>query len=85
MSWGMRWPGPEVGRRAEAAGCEAFCTGEFADGNAYFNRPGPRLADSAEMLAEMIHPEMAGAKHEGTAWVRHSSPSPRSSVGKGSG
>lgn len=35
MSWGMRWPGPEVGRRAEAAGCSAFCTGEFADGNAY--------------------------------------------------
>jgi 5,10-methylenetetrahydromethanopterin reductase len=35
MTWGMRWPGPEVGRRAEAAGCAAFCTGEFADGNAY--------------------------------------------------
>ena len=31
----------------------------FADGNAYFNRPGPRLADSAEMLVEMIHPEVA--------------------------
>ena len=44
----------------------------FADGNAYFNRPGPRLADSAEMLAEMIHPEVAAPKHEGTAWVRHS-------------
>jgi len=43
----------------------------FADGNAYFNRPGPRLADSAEMLAEMIHPELAGAAHEGSAWVRH--------------
>jgi iron complex transport system substrate-binding protein len=28
----------------------------FADGNAYFNRPGPRLADSAEMLAQMLHP-----------------------------
>jgi iron complex transport system substrate-binding protein len=42
----------------------------FADGNAYFNRPGPRLADSAEMLAEMLHPEVAGANHEGTAWVR---------------
>ena len=42
----------------------------FADGNAYFNRPGPRLADSAEMLAEMLHPEVAGTKHEGTAWVR---------------
>lgn len=35
MTWGMRWPGPDVGRRAEAAGCGAFCTGEFADGNAY--------------------------------------------------
>lgn len=26
------------------------------DGNAYFNRPGPRLADSAEILAGLIHP-----------------------------
>ena len=42
----------------------------FADGNAYFNRPGPRLADSAEMLAEMIHPGLAAARFEGTAWVR---------------
>lgn len=27
-----------------------------ADGNAYFNRPGPRLADSAEILAQILHP-----------------------------
>ena len=47
----------------------------FADGNAYFNRPGPRLADSAEMLAEMLHPDIAGARHEGAAWVRRASPS----------
>ena len=33
----------------------------FADGNAYFNRPGPRLADSAEMLAEMLHPDIAAS------------------------
>lgn len=26
------------------------------DGNAYFNRPGPRLADSAEILAGLLHP-----------------------------
>jgi len=26
------------------------------DGNAYFNRPGPRLADSAELLAGVLHP-----------------------------
>jgi iron complex transport system substrate-binding protein len=28
-----------------------------ADGSALFNRPGPRLADSAEALAEMLHAE----------------------------
>ncbi len=26
-----------------------------ADGNAYFNRPGPRIADSAEILASIFH------------------------------
>jgi iron complex transport system substrate-binding protein len=57
----------------------------FADGNAYFNRPGPRLADSAEMLGEMIHPGARLPRHEGTAWVRHVAPSPHSSVGRGSG
>jgi iron complex transport system substrate-binding protein len=27
------------------------------DGNQYFNRPGPRLVDSLEILGELIHPE----------------------------
>jgi ABC-type Fe3+-hydroxamate transport system, periplasmic component len=27
------------------------------DGNAYFNRPGPRLAESAEILATVLHPD----------------------------
>lgn len=26
------------------------------DGNAYFNRPGPRLVDSAELMAQLLHP-----------------------------
>ena len=43
----------------------------FADGNAYFNRPGPRLADSAEILAEMLHPDASGSRGGGSAWVRH--------------
>src|SRR5262245_12046938 len=42
----------------------------FADGNAYFNRPGPRLADTAEILAEMLHPEVDGCVHRETVWVR---------------
>jgi len=28
-----------------------------ADGNAYFNRSGPRIVDSAELLAACLHPE----------------------------
>lgn len=40
----------------------------FADGNAFFNRPGPRLAESAEMLADMLHPEPDAAPSP--AWTR---------------
>jgi iron complex transport system substrate-binding protein len=29
-----------------------------ADGSAYFSRPGPRVVDSLEILAEAIHPEL---------------------------
>ncbi|MEU6201128.1 LLM class flavin-dependent oxidoreductase [Streptomyces sp. NPDC047061] len=33
--FGMPWPGAEAGAAAEAAGATAFCTGEFADHDAY--------------------------------------------------
>jgi iron complex transport system substrate-binding protein len=41
------------------------------DGNAYFNRPGPRLADSAELLAAVLHPDaFPGARERyAGAWV----------------
>jgi len=42
-----------------------------ADGNQYFNRPGPRLAESLEILAEIIHPNVFHFGHEGTGWVRY--------------
>ncbi|HEY9786560.1 MAG TPA: cobalamin-binding protein [Candidatus Obscuribacterales bacterium] len=42
-----------------------------ADGNQYFNRPGPRVLESLEMMAEMIHPEKFQFGHEGTGWVRY--------------
>jgi iron complex transport system substrate-binding protein len=29
-----------------------------ADGNSFFSRPGPRLIDGLEFLAQMIHPEL---------------------------
>ena len=42
------------------------------DGNQYFNRPGPRLVESAEILAELLHPESFNFGHEGIGWVRWS-------------
>ncbi len=42
----------------------------LADGNQYFNRPGPRLAESLEILAELLHPEAFRFGHEGVGWER---------------
>ncbi len=38
------------------------------DGNQYFNRPGPRLAESLEILAEILHPTLFNFGHRGTGW-----------------
>jgi iron complex transport system substrate-binding protein len=40
----------------------------MADGNQYFNRPGPRIAESLEILAEIVHPELFRFGHEGSGW-----------------
>ena len=42
----------------------------IADGNAYFHRPGPRLVESLEILAEVLHPTAFQFGHEGAGWVR---------------
>jgi iron complex transport system substrate-binding protein len=41
-----------------------------ADGNFYFNRSGPMLFDTPEILAEMLHPDTFPPRHEGTVWRR---------------
>ena len=41
-----------------------------ADGNQYFNRPGPRLVESLEILAESLHPELFHFGHEREGWIR---------------
>lgn len=43
----------------------------IVDGNHYFNRPGPRLLDSAHITEEILHPDCVPAQHHGTGWVRH--------------
>jgi iron complex transport system substrate-binding protein len=40
------------------------------DGNQFFNRPGPRLVESLEILAEIFHPTMFRYGHEGSGWER---------------
>lgn len=40
----------------------------LADGVQWFNRPGPRLVESLEILAEILHPERFDFGHRGRAW-----------------
>ncbi len=56
--------------RQEWADLRSVQTGQvyFTDGNQYFNRPGPRLVDSLEILAEILHPEVFRFGYEETGW-----------------
>jgi iron complex transport system substrate-binding protein len=40
----------------------------LTDGNQFFNRPGPRLAESLEILAEILHPGRFAYGHRGSGW-----------------
>ena len=40
----------------------------LTDGHQYFNRPGPRLVESLEILAEILHPDHFPATHRDSAW-----------------
>jgi len=62
---------PALAGRAEWPGLRAVATARtyLADGNAYFHRPGPRLVESLEILAEMLHPESFDFGHRGEGWV----------------
>ncbi|MEZ5923497.1 MAG: cobalamin-binding protein [Hyphomicrobiaceae bacterium] len=41
----------------------------IADGNLYFNRPGPGLAETAEIIGEILHPDHVDLGHKGRAWI----------------
>lgn len=40
------------------------------DGNQYMNRPGPRIVESLQILAEILHPQIFSPTLEPTAWQR---------------
>ena len=41
----------------------------ITDGNAYFNRPGPRLVESLEILTEILNPQCDYGHHQ-TGWAK---------------
>ena len=41
-----------------------------ADGNQFFNRPGPRVVETLQILAETLHREMFAPTLEGAGWIR---------------
>ncbi len=45
----------------------------ITDGNSYFNRPGPRLVDSLEILAEILHPKLFYLGYQGKGWEHYKS------------
>lgn len=41
----------------------------IADGNHFFNRPGPRIVQSVEILAEILHPDIFNFGHSGKNFI----------------
>jgi len=46
----------------------------IADGNQYLNRPGPRIVESLQILAEILYPEIFPASLAGLAWEPYPAP-----------
>jgi iron complex transport system substrate-binding protein len=42
----------------------------LADGSRFFNRPGPRIVESLEILAEICHPDRFNFGHRGVGWEK---------------
>jgi iron complex transport system substrate-binding protein len=62
---------PALTRRPEWTHLRAVKNGQVfvTDGNQFFNRPGPRLVESLEILAELFHPKSFDFGHRGRGWV----------------
>ena len=45
----------------------------ITDGNRYFNRPGPRIIESLEILIEIFHDDKTNFKHLDSGWIKFNS------------
>ncbi len=55
------WPGLDAARSGHVYA---------VNGSAYFNRPGPRIVEGLEILAEIIHPDLFPRTMPPEAWQR---------------
>jgi 5,10-methylenetetrahydromethanopterin reductase len=62
MNWGLPWPGADLAELAEKAGARTFCSGEFADTNAYVT------------TSEMVHATSTAMVGPGIAYAFARSP-----------
>lgn len=64
----MHW----VSNRPEWSDLAAVQQGNVfvCDGNQFMNRPGPRLVESLQIFAEILHPELFPPMLEGTGWEK---------------
>jgi iron complex transport system substrate-binding protein len=69
----------EAARRA--VGLELPCPAVAVDGDAYYSRPAPRLADGVRQLAQLLHPDVA--PDPGLPAIRLGAPRVRARVTKG--
>lgn len=63
---------PQLASQPEWPRLQAVQHGQvyIADGNQYFNRPGPRLVEALEILAEILHPQVFSFGHENSGWQK---------------
>ena len=59
---GLKWAGGFTAQRDRIF---------VADGNQYFNRPGPRMVESLEILGEIFKPELFLSRYEGKGLMRY--------------
>ena len=71
MDWGLPWPGAELAAQAETAGAKAFCSGEFADLNAYITSTEMALGTSEANIGPGIAYAFARSPFVHAAAVRH--------------
>ncbi len=83
--WAMPWPGAKLAAEAEAAGALGFCSGEFADSNAYVSLAEMAMATTTAMIGPGIAYARSPFVHASAIRQIHTMAPGRVFLGLGSG